>query len=136
MIVFGGSDQNSILDGSTFSNESWALTASGSPSWNPLFPSGVPSFRMGHTAVYDAANRRMVSFAGAVTTTPTTTRELWALTLQAVPIWTNLGLTSGGAPASRTGHTAVYDTLGRRMIIYGGFDDTSATINDAWVIKL
>jgi len=91
---------------------------------------------MGHSSIWDTTNRRMVTFGGTVTTAPSTTRELWAMSLNAVPVWSNLGLTGGSAPANRSGHTAVYDSVRRRMIIYGGLDDNSATISDAWVIKL
>ena len=136
MVAFGGSDQNPGLDGSTLNNETWSLAAGPIPSWDPLFPVGPPSYRMGHSSIWDAANRRMVTFGGTVTTAPSTTRELWAMSLNAVPVWTNLGLTGGSAPANRSGHTAVYDSVRRRMIIYGGLDDNSATISDAWVIKL
>lgn len=135
MIIFAGVDQDGAMDGSLLNNETWSLTPA-LPSWNQLFFSGTPTFRMGHSGVYDAANRRMVIFAGTTSTVPVmVANDLWAMRLDVTPSWSIL-TAGGGPPTARTGHTAVYDSVHNRMIIYGGFDDVSNSFNTAWVIKL
>src|SRR5204863_3212221 len=69
MIVFGGEDSDNGVDGSVLSNESWTFDPA-SNSWSPLLFSGTPSFRSGHSSVYDAANRRMLMFGGETVDVP------------------------------------------------------------------
>ena len=135
MAVFGGEDNDATIDGSTLSNETWAFDP-GTMTWTPFFFSGTPSFRSGHSAVYDAANQRMVTLGGTIATSPSVslTNELWGLRLDATTSWSILD--TGTGPAARYGHSAVYDSVFNRMIIFGGFDKNSLTINDLWVVKL
>lgn len=135
MVTFGGRDTDLAGDGSVLSNESWTLDLGTTPSWNQLLFSGTPTFRMGHTGIYDAANQRMVIFGGDTTTVPTLTREMWAMRLDVTATWSILPFPGG--PAARFGHTAIYDTGFNRMIIFAGNDaSTVAAFNDVWVIRL
>ena len=135
MVIFGGFDQDLAVDGSVLSNESWTLALGGTATWNQLLFSGTPTFRRGHTGVYDAANQRMLIFGGDTTTTPTLTNELWGLRLDVTPTWSILPFPGG--PAARFGHSAVYDSGFNRMIIFSGNDaSTIAGYNDVWVIRL
>ena len=77
-----------------------------------------------NSAVYDAANERMVIFGGDLTTAPTSTSELWALRLDVSSTWTYLSPFSGTLPMPRYGHTAIYDSGRQRMVLYGGYDDS------------
>lgn len=134
MVTFAGFDQSAALDGSGMSNETWTLSTSGTFSWNQLLFSGTPTFRMGHSGVYDAANQRMIMFAGATDTAPALTTELWGLKLDVSPTWSILNPTS--PPFPRMDHSAVYDTAFNRMIIYGGVDDLATSFNEVWIIRL
>jgi hypothetical protein len=60
MIVFGG------YDGHDYLNDVWALdSTAGGEEWHRIFPSGIsPAKRANHSAIYDAANERMVIFGG------------------------------------------------------------------------
>jgi hypothetical protein len=40
------------------------MTLVGIPRWRSVFPSGSPAARYGHSAIYDAANGRMVIYGG------------------------------------------------------------------------
>ncbi|HVE40637.1 MAG TPA: kelch repeat-containing protein [Planctomycetota bacterium] len=137
MIMFGGEDSNIAVDGSVLSNETWAFVPS-SNSWIPFFFSGTPSFKSGHSSIYDAANRRMVVFGGESADVPSLTlsNELWEMRLDAAPAWgiLNAALPPGLTP--RYGHSAIYDSAKNRMVIYGGFDPTLTSFNQLWVIKL
>ena len=46
--------------------------------------------------------------------------------------WARL-IPASGLPAARDGHTAVYDSTGDRMIVFGGLTDTGVR-NDVWVL--
>ena len=136
MVVFGGFDQEQLLDGSTLNNETWSFTPAVSNPWLKLLFGGTPGYTMAHSAVYDMPNRRMVIFAGANSST-TLTNEMWGLKLDGTPSWIILNPTSGSPPAGRMGHSAVYDSFHRRMIIYGGTEPTLTVFqNEVWVIGL
>jgi hypothetical protein len=126
MVIFGGLDHFQFFDGSDLNAETWFLKLSGSPTWSPQSFLGTPMFRQGHSAVYDAANQRMVMFGGDTTFGPTQTAnsELWSLRLDSASTWMFLNPTSGSTPAARYGHSAVYDSGAQRMIIYGGYDSS------------
>ena len=134
MVMFGGLDNETLLDGSVFANDTWTLPLTGSVSWGQLFFAGTPGFRMAHSAVYDATNQRMVIFGGNINSNPTATAEMWGLKLHTTPSWTILNKTSGSLPLPRSGHTAVYDSGFNRMIVYGGFDDFATTYDEVWFI--
>jgi hypothetical protein len=61
--------------------------------------------------------------------------DVWILTnangLGGTPAWTQLS-PSGGPPAARENHTAVYDPASNRMIIFGG--GSTSGLNDVWVL--
>ncbi len=137
MITFGGHDDNIALDGSVLSNETWGFDPS-SNTWAPFLFSGTPSFRSGHSSVYDAANRRMLMFGGENADSPTVvlSNELWGLRLDTTPSWSILNPSVPPGLTPRYGHSAVYDSAKSRMLIYGGFDPVPACFNQLWVIKL
>lgn len=132
MIVFGGNPNACIA----FSNDVWVLQNAnglgGSPTWTQLFPAGAPPpARAGHTAVYDAANNRMIVFGGQIATG----NDVWVLENAngvGTPTWTQLSPT-GGPPAIRFSHSAVYDSANNRMMVFGGCC-TSGRLNDVWVL--
>lgn len=49
------------------------------------------------------------------------------------PAWTLLSPT-GTPPAARSGHAAAYDDINDRMMIFGGYD-VSTALNDVWVLE-
>src|SRR6185295_13348806 len=113
MILFGGQD-----DFNTYYDEVWSLdltpttTAMTTPPvnfWTQLFPSGVfpnaPTARIGHSAIYDTQNNRMIVFGGQDGTGYQ--NDVYILTLGASPAW-SAPATTGTAPSGRLGHTAVY----------------------------
>jgi hypothetical protein len=124
MVVFGG------FDG--FLNDVWALSLAGTPAWSALTPAGSPpSARYGHTAIYDPVRDRMVVFGG---NGPGLLNDVWALSLAGSPAWSAL-TTAGSAPSARGGHTAIYDPVRDRMVVFGGYDNISR-INDVWALSL
>jgi hypothetical protein len=67
--------------------------------------------------VYDPVNQRMVIFGGRAGNF--TKNDVWALSLDGVPAWTELHPT-GDPPPPLIGQSGALDVSGNRLIIYGG----------------
>ena len=132
MLVFGGRDASPNYFGDV-----WALSLSGSPTWNQLTPAGVPpSGRFGHEAIYDPVRDRMLvvgGFDGAFR------NDLWELTLSGTPTWNQL-TPVGPIPPPRDFATSVYDPVADRLVMYGGNVKIGANPpvanSDVWTLQL
>src|SRR5262252_2257886 len=143
MIVFGGG----IFQGASVrpTNALWSLSHAnglgGTPTWTNLIPDGThgsPGKRWGHSAIYDAANNRMVIFAGGSGGQDAFPEfnDLWVLAdangIGGAPTWTRLH-PAGVIPGRRGGHTAVYDPLTNRVLMYAG-DSAEAKFFTVWTL--
>jgi hypothetical protein len=110
------------------------IDAAGSAAWVKVGPAGQP--RTEHSAVYDPEADAMVIFGGRRTEEGTSAENsTWRLTLGASPAWESLS--GGGAPPSkRFAHTAVFDPVGKRMIVFGGTIDWRSGENDSYALDL
>ncbi|HEY6291992.1 MAG TPA: kelch repeat-containing protein [Terriglobia bacterium] len=146
MVVFGGQHTNTSLN---YNDIWWAnnvVKAACLPpcalQWTRPSPAlkGSPSARFWHTAVYDSAENRMVVFGGAqgVASPPPCLNDAYVLEyatgIGGTTQWIKL-ITTGGPPAARYGHTAVYDPSNNVMIVFGGNDCSSTYLNDVWVLS-
>lgn len=103
------------------SNNTWSEIAAADPKPNP---------RYGTAAIYDPLTDRLINFAGFTDTGRF--NDTWAYDPRA-GIWTeHRGELSPGA---RCLHTASYDPLGHRMIVFGGQRGSDA-LNDLWALDL
>lgn len=135
MIVFGG-----VGPGLVYPDDVWVMPLDGPPVWSRFPVEGDrPTPRVGHTAIFDPKRRRMIVYGGVGDGRRS---DVWALTLDEGPKWTEI-LPSGPGPVSRFSHSAVYDPIGDRMIIYGGsigssIDDGSpgTCLGDIWALTL
>jgi hypothetical protein len=78
MVVFGGSSTAGIV------NDVWKLShadgTGGTPAWTQVSPTGTPPVaRYAHSAVYNAANNRMVVFGGGLVS-GALLNDTWVLT--------------------------------------------------------
>jgi len=127
MIVFGGHD-------GAYRNDVWVLRADPKPRWVQLQPAGTPpSPRAGATMVLDAARRRALVFGGW--DGAHILNDTWMLTLDPKPSWTLLE-TGGVAPPPRVDHAAVFDPEGRRMLVFGGFDQATRRFGEVWQLAI
>jgi hypothetical protein len=133
LVVFGGLDPMF-----NFRNDTVALSlddAPGSALWSTLASGSMqtPSPRHNHSAVYDpnpAGNRRMIVFGGE--DGGGLLDEVWVLDL-VTEEWSQPAVL--GTPGARSGHVAVLDPVGNRMIVFGGNDGVT-TLGDAWELSL
>ncbi len=140
MIVFGG--QNGCCGNQITYNDVWTLQHAnglgGTPTWVQLFPSGgPPEGQTALSAVYDAANNKMIVFGGLPYQAQTYRNGVWVLSHAngqgGTPVWTNIVAEGApGSPSPRAGHSAVYDSAANRMIVFGG--SATALYNDTWVL--
>jgi N-acetylneuraminic acid mutarotase len=139
MIVYGG------VTSKGFVNDVWVLTnANGtgieSPTWVRLDPSGnLPDPRYLHTAVYDPAGNQLIVFSG-VTNVTSAANDVWVLSnangLGAKPAWSRL-FAAGTPPMGRQEASAVLNSSGQRMTIYGGVIPSGGrffSAGDVWVL--
>lgn len=130
MIMFGGSSGSSA--GSQV-GDLWVLEdangSAGTPHWTQLFPSGGPSARAAHSAIYDSVNNRMTIFGGNVNigSCNATVNDVWVLEnangLGGTLNWIELFPTGdpiNGLPARRHFTSTVYDPSTNRMIMTAG----------------
>ncbi len=125
-----------VFGGCCTYNDVWALdlTTPGHEVWTQLDPTGTPpSARSGHSAIYDAADERMIVFGGD---DGSKLDDVWALDLgtPGAEAWTQLG-PAGTSPAPRSNHSAIYDAASDRMIVFGGAHE-SQFANDVWTLDL
>ena len=113
MVVFGGADYSY-----PFRNDVWALSLAGTPAWTALTPTGTPpGARAWHSAIYDPVHDRMVVFGGTDELSPF--NDVWALSLAGAPAWSAL-TPAGTQPSPRYLHSAIYDPVNERMVVFGG----------------
>lgn len=116
-------------------NDVWSLDLSETPpTWREIMVPGFrPSVRHQHSAIYDPTADRMVVFGGLGSTYR---NDVWALALSGPPTWTQTTPAVAG-PSERWDHTAIYDPVRGRMIIYGGFESTTSPFcDDVWALTL
>jgi hypothetical protein len=130
MLVFGG-----WPGGNFYNNDVWALSLGDAPAWTALEPLGpVPPVRQHHSAIYDPVRDRMVVFGGS--NADGVLGDAFALRLADAPsAWVALNAT-GTPPTAREEHSAVYDPVGDRMVVFGGRNAAGVNLNDTWTLSL
>ena len=115
----------------------WALSlAGGVLAWSQLPVTGPqPGGLTNHSAVYDRAHDRMVIFGGTCQYCPPQ-NEVITLSLSSDPaIWSYLS-PAGPTPSGRDLHSAIYDPLDDRMVVYGGETYTESLTDEVWALAL
>ena len=117
------------VTGSAVAQTPPAQASSSDGDWTPEFPPGA---RYGHTAVFAPAEGLMLVFGGFK---GIHLNDVWALNLTGVPTWTKLA-PSGTPPSGRAGHSAIWDPVRNRMIVFGGETLPGSYANDVWALTL
>lgn len=133
LLVFGGTDGQPRAD-------LWAFSLADS-AWQSLHPAGgAPVARHGHTLTYDESRDRWILFGGSTASvfTPGAARlgDVWVLSREGASgslRWTQV-FPKGPGPPARARHTAIYDALQDRLILFGG--ETPDHVDDVWALGL
>lgn len=138
-LTAGGSTLNSRLGAFaplTVERDAFRLDidTAGTAAWVKVGTQGQA--RADHSAVYDPEADAMVIFGGRRSDEATSAENsTWRLTLGATEAWEPLS--GGGSPPSkRFAHTAVYDPVGKRMVVYGGTSDWKSALGDVYALNL
>jgi hypothetical protein len=120
ILVHGGAWSQGV-DDATFS-----LSLNGAEVWSRVVPGApppAPAPRPGASAVYDSKRHRVIVHGGAMRPGDVATWAFDPADLTWMPI-----LSDGPEPPARARHSAIYDPVGDRMIVFGG----AGSLSDAW----
>ncbi len=126
VIMYGGLSAGSVALAST------AVMDLATHAWqDSVATSAPPSARYDHAAVWNGAAGKLLVFGGFNGTMRFA--DTWSLDPSTMA-WTQV-TTSGSAPSARSGHVAIYDAAGNRLVVFGGFNGTTA-LNDLYALDL
>ncbi len=135
LLVFGGLELHVYPDITVaLTHDVHALSfATDPPSWTWLHPEGEPGPLPRYAACFvrDSRRDRMLMMFGSRWTG--VLGDLWQLVLQPAPTWIQVPASAGPAPMS--GAVAVYDSVGDRVLVFGGANGSG--LSDAlWMLDL
>ncbi len=113
LVIYGCRDTS----GASVADLAWKVNLGGAPAWAQLGGSGAPG-RQDAAGIFDPVRSRLISFGGQWYPTAYF-NDTWAFDLAGN--WSPI-TPSGPVPAARMGHTAIYDPVRDRMLVFGGFD--------------
>jgi hypothetical protein len=144
MIVFGGWLRTRSTDRTL--DDVWSFDLSGRGGcWQQIQPPppGPPSLAWS-TAVLDTCptSPRIVTFGGVTGWMTSSnarlddTNEPWvlALDLPGFESWAQLD-PGGSRPRPRDAHVAAYDPIGRRMVVFSGWENEGELMRDVWALE-
>ena len=115
MVLFGGYDADTTLDGSSYNSETWTYDPA-TRVWQRQFPSSPPSARYMHSMAYDKALGVSVLFGGD---DGSRDDETWTYDAGANK-WTQKSPSS--KPSARSKHAMAYDSANGVAVLFGGND--------------
>jgi hypothetical protein len=116
--------------GTGFFNDVWSFDFT-TLLWSEFSPPNpIPNIRYGVASVFDPIAKELVSFAGF--TNLGRFDDTWRFSPDSIA-WTDVSPVAG-SPAARCLHSASYDALGHRMIMYGG--QSTGALGDVWSFDL
>jgi hypothetical protein len=127
LIVVGGDE------GPQRTADVWSLELDEEPVWSEIEPSPVwPVGRWGHALIHDPSRNRFLIIGGSSSVDPGV-MDVWEYSLDSKLPWKRID-TSGVRPPGRQQHTAIYDPVGDRVVVFGGYD--SDYRNETWSLTL
>lgn len=107
-----------------------ASVLEGEHSWRPL---GLPGFQAA-SVVVDPVRDRLITFGG-LDARGRKTALVYARSLSTMEPWTQL-IVDGPGPSPRMNHSAIYDPLRDRMVVYGGWPEDAVGSREVWALEL
>jgi hypothetical protein len=103
-------------------SEAWAVELDGVPRWVHIPAVGpLPPVRNGATIIHDPARDRVVLYGGFPGWGQPAFDDVWTSPMADTLHWTRL--TTLTPPRRRHDHVAIYDQIGDRMVVFGGYID-------------
>jgi hypothetical protein len=140
MIVTGGSSGGFCwCNCGTIYPQVWALSLEGPPAWTALatYNNGLYNYndyRYWHSSVYDPIADRVLSYGGTTLNGNLMRDDVWAFVL---PTSDDLLLAQEAPlPSQRMNHSAVFDPVGNRMVVFGGHVEGAGVTNQTWALML
>ena len=124
VILFGGYNESGYLD------DTWVYDIA-NDSWQELKPENHPSPRHTHTMVYDSDSHKVILFGG--NSWGVQQRDMWTYDyrnnqwVQIVP---------EVRPPSKSIHAMSFDSENRKIILFGGFEQSGSITDDTWVYDI
>jgi hypothetical protein len=132
VLLFGGQTDRALETDALWRLD---LGADGAAAWSELTPEGVkPSARMGASLTFLGDSGTAVLFGGYSRSGELAETWLLDYTDPEAPVWQPLALTGG--PSGRSGHSAVWDPVGERVLIYGGVAGSTSYLDETWAFSL
>ncbi len=120
--------------GYAFLSDTWIFSSFGRPEWSRMTPTGEPPpGRREHSITYLPEHDTVILFGGMGQSFDALYNDTWELSLQEPPQWARLH-PDGTWPAPRTGHSAVLDPVRGSIVVFGGWNGTTAR-NDTWELQ-
>lgn len=105
----------------------------GSYAWQQLTPGGtIPAGRSSHAVVTDPVGMRMIATLGSTGSSSVLGDNVALSLANGSEAWSTLP----AGPTARWGHSAVYDTVRNRLLLFGGNVNGFQTGNDVWQLTL
>lgn len=129
LFAFGG------RNGTQLYATAFVLDPLGAREWHAVPAQGTPPpARMAHAAVIDYDARRLIVYGGT-DVDGSYLADVWALTLDGPPTWTEL-TPAGDPPPARANALSAWDALHDRWLVYGGGNGGFAPLEDLWTLTL
>jgi len=134
VVVYGGDECPTPAELRT--GDVWAVSLAPSYAWSRIVTTGPPSGGSGHTAIYDAARDRLISYGS----------EEWVKVVSVLSFsgdggaWTRdtAAVSANAPPSGLRFHSAILDPVRDRMIVFGGVGQTpvAGPLNRVWAVPL
>lgn len=129
VILFGGYGASSYK----MLNDTWAYDYT-TNTWIELTPTVSPSARYGHTMIYDDVSQKGILFGGHTWDDENQTwvfhNDTWTYDYT-TNTWTELFPHS--YPSARYWHSMTFDSVSKKVILFGGIGDPDNKLNDTWI---
>ncbi|MEO0115274.1 MAG: kelch repeat-containing protein [candidate division WOR-3 bacterium] len=102
--------------------------------WKMLYPNA----RANASMIVDSINQRIILFGGmTLRLNNRIYNDVWELPLDTTQpyVWFPLSV-SGNSPSPRYNHSAVYDQVHQRMLVFGGMISGGVLLNEVWSLNL
>jgi N-acetylneuraminic acid mutarotase len=128
--VYDPGSRKAILFGEEFGDDIWTYDPATNTS-TPLRTAGdLPDSRFAYSVVYDSGKGKVILFGGTDGGLGPAS-DIWTYD-PAATRWTKRDPGGDRLPV-RIGQSVVYDPVGRKAILFGGFDEeTGEVFNDTW----